>query len=554
MPRSARSHARARRAASALAGAAFALIAPPTDWIPLAWGGLAALAFLLDVEPAPSSAPSIRRGWLDGGARGVAFGFGANVVFLRFIPGVIARFTPLPLAAGLLALALLAVAQGLPWGAAAVVRGALVRARVPRPVSFALAVYAATFVPSVFPWTPAGGITPWPAMAQLAEYVGERGVSALVALAAGLFAAAVQSWRDRHPRARSLECLALAAAIPLAMAVQGGTRIRAIEAIRRGAPRAAMGLVDAVVPATTRWEAAAAPGILARLTRLTIGAEERGAEMTVWPESAYPYVLPRGSKASPPGSQGPLQDGVRGPLFVGAVTRDSKGDQYNAALAVRPDGVLASEYDKVHLLWFGEEVPFATEIPWIRRTFARGLGMLPGGGPVLSGLGRVKAGALICFEDILPDAGREAASLSPNLLVNLTNDAWFAGSHEPELHLRLAAMRAIETRRDLVRAVNLGPTGLIEATGRVGQVHDVAVPGSIVVNAALLDGAPTVYARFGDWPWILAAALVTLIFARTKAASAGPPRDPTLTPPSSAGRSGDDEAEPGGAPSAAITG
>jgi apolipoprotein N-acyltransferase len=491
--------------------------------MPLAWVGLAALAYSLDVDlPRPrgrdataANEPANRGRLFEGIGRGLAFGFGANVVLLRFIPRVIVRFTPLPLAAGLLALALLALVQAAPWGLAAIIRGALARARVPRPVAFTLAVYLSTFVPTIFPWTPAGGITPWPEMTQLAEYAGERGVTALIALTAALLADAIGARVQGGPRRRGLARLGLAAAIPLAMALQGSARMRAIDALRARAPRVSVGLVDAVVPATTRWEAAAAPGILASLARLTLGAEARGAEVTVWPESAYPYVLPRGSRASPPGAERLLPYGVRGPLLVGAVTRDAKGDQYNAAIAVRSDGVLTSEYDKLHLLWFGEEVPFASELPFIRRTFARGLGMLPGSAPVLSTLGRVKAGALICFEDVLPEAGREAASLGPNLLINLTNDAWFSGSDEPALHLRLAAMRAIETRRDLVRAVNLGPTSFVEASGRIRDVYDVAVPGALVVTAALMDGGPTLYVRFGDWPWLFTCAAIALVFART---------------------------------------
>ncbi|MGO8995224.1 MAG: apolipoprotein N-acyltransferase [Polyangiaceae bacterium] len=514
-----RSRARAWTALSALSGALFALVAPPTSLVPVVWVSLAGLAYALDVHPRRAS-------WLDGGGRGLAFGFGANVVLLRFVPAVIARFTPLPFAAGVLALVLLALAQGVPWGVAAVVRSALVRAKVPRPVGFALGVYASTFVPSVFPWTPAAGLTPWPALVQLADAIGERGVSALAALSAGLVAHAARAWIERRARggaagvnrsranAPSLS-LAIAVAVPLAMALHGRARIASVDELRRLAPTASIGLVDVLVPATTRWEPAAAPSILASLTQQTILAEERGADVTIWPESAYPYILSRGSKASPPGNERPLQHGVRGPLLVGAVTRDAKGERYNAALAVRSDGALTSEYDKLHLLWFGEEVPFATELPWLRQTFARGLGMVPGDRPQVLELGRVKAAPLICFEDILPEAGREAASVRPNLLVNLSNDAWFVGSREPETHLRAAVMRAIETRRDFVRAVNVGPTSFIDATGRIREAYSVDVPAALVVRAALLDGQ-TIYARFGDWPWLVAFAVVTGIFAATK--------------------------------------
>jgi apolipoprotein N-acyltransferase len=486
---------------------AFSLALPPTDWVPFAWLGLAALAFLLDDGEGGGRTRA-------GAARGMAFGFGVNLAGLRFVPEVIGRFTPLPFAAGVLALVLLALAQGLPWGAAGIARAMLVHARVPRPLAFAISIYIATFVPSIFPWTPAGMVGRWPVILQLGDLIGERGLSLLIALPAGLLARGARIGIVRETRRPALGVVALSLAFPLAMVLHGVVRMRVIDARRQAAPNLAVGLIDPAIPATTRWEAEAAPGILAALTQLTRGAERRGALLSVWPESAYPHVLPRGTKAGPPGNERLLQPGVRGPLLVGAVTRDGRGDQYNAALAVRSDGSITSEYDKVHLLWFGEEVPLASELPWIRRTFARGLGMLPGEEPVILDAGRVKAGVLICFEDLLPAAGREAALLSPNLLVNLSNDAWFAGSAESEIHLRFSVLRAVEARRDLVRAVNLGPTSWVDAAGRVRARYDAPLPGSLVIDAALLDDGPTFYARFGDWPWLLASA--AMAFASTK--------------------------------------
>ena len=93
--------------------------------------------------------------------------------------------------------------------------------------------------------------------------------------------------------------------------------------------------------------------------------------------------------------------------------------------------------------------------------------------------GPIRAAVLNCYEDTLPAAGREAMERSPNLLVNVTNDAWFAGSAEGELHLRLAVLRAIETRRDLVRAVNQGPTTFVDAAGRVRARYDLPMPGTL---------------------------------------------------------------------------
>jgi apolipoprotein N-acyltransferase len=115
----------------------------------------------------------------------------------------------------------------------------------------------------------------------------------------------------------------------------------------------------------------------------------------------------------------------------------------------------------------------------------------------------VRAGVLVCYEDMLPEAGREAMETSPNLLVNVTNDAWFAGSSESDLHLRVATLRAVEARRDMVRAVNFGPTSWIDAAGRVRERASPDLPDVLSVQPALLESPATFYTHFGDTPLAL---------------------------------------------------
>jgi apolipoprotein N-acyltransferase len=117
-------------------------------------------------------------------------------------------------------------------------------------------------------------------------------------------------------------------------------------------------------------------------------------------------------------------------------------------------------------------------------------------------------GVLNCYEDTLAGVGRRiVGALAPNLLVNVTNDAWFTGSAEPELHARLAAMRAIELRLDLVRAVNLGVASWIDARGVVRARDERDTPSLIHVAPALRAPVPTFYARYGDAPLAVALAL-----------------------------------------------
>jgi apolipoprotein N-acyltransferase len=473
----------------------FALAAPPSNVYPALWLGMAALAWTLHEDGGGKR--WLRRA-LDGGARGLLFGAAANAVALRFVPTVIVRFTPLPWAAAGLALLLLALFEGLRWATASVVCRACARAGVPRWAAFPIGVFAGTFVMTVFPWSAAGGVTPWPAMVQLADIVGERGVTALMALSAALLAEAA--------RTRTWKPLAAGVALPLATLVYGALRIRAVDAQAAAAPHVPVALVEPNIGATDRWDPRNAAGILAVLTGLTARAEAQGASLVVWPESAYPYVVAHASRVGPMGDKAILGPGVHGPVLTGIILRGGADETYNSAVVAFRDGTISEAQDKLELLWFGETVPFADRVAWIRQTFSRGVGLSPGKRVILQSVGPVRAAVLNCFEDTLPGAGRTAMRGPdglPNLLVNVTNDAWFAGSAESELHLRLAALRAVEQRRDLVRAVNWGPTTWVDAAGRVVGRWDPAFPSVLLARPALLEGGPTVYGMLGDWPLAL---------------------------------------------------
>lgn len=500
-------------------GLVFAASTPPTDLQPGILLGLVGFALTLALLP-PDAGGLVHAG----ASRGLCFGFAANLLALRFVPEVMARFTDLPAIAGWAALALLSAAQALPWAIGGALAAWLTRTKpgsrrptTPRALAFAAGVFAATFVPAVFPWTPAGGLARWPALLQTAELVGERGTSLFVAIGCGLVAEAIararQVWAHR-PIARlraSAPPLAIAAALFGALLVYGAVRMRAVDALRAAAPHAKVALLQPDFDAMSRWEAHRAERMMKRLTALTKRAEEAGAVLTVWPESAYPYTLTHGERRSPSGARALLQDGVRGPVLTGAYLNKGGGLGTNSAILVSPNGDIGPSYDKRHLLWFGEAVPLSDAFPLLRRIFARGAGLVAGTESVAFRAGPIVATVLNCYEDTLPRAGREAMEPRPNLLVNVTNDAWFVGSAEGELHLRLAVLRSIEARRDLVRAVNRGPTTWVDANGRIVERQDPA-PGlgpspPLIADAALLDAPLTLYTRHGDAP------LVTLVVA-----------------------------------------
>jgi apolipoprotein N-acyltransferase len=331
--------------------------------------------------------------------------------------------------------------------------------------------------------------------------VGERGVTFLMALTAGLAASGVRLVRVPATRPRALWLFGSAALLVLAQAGVGALRLRSVVAVRASAPTARVALVQPGIGATTRWEDERAPAIVQGLTVLTARAEAQGAELVVWPEAAYPYRLPHGSRREPADAMPILEPGIHGPVLTGLLTTAPGGSAYNSAVVATRRG-LSPTYDKRHLLWFGETVPLADRLPWMRQVFARGLGLSPGDRAVSLDAGPVRASVLICYEDTLPEAGREGMAQAPNLLVNVTNDAWFAAP-ESELHLRMAALRSVELRRDMVRAVNLGIPSWFDATGRLRAKGSPDFAGILMTEPALLDGPDTFFARFGDLPWIL---------------------------------------------------
>jgi apolipoprotein N-acyltransferase len=495
-------------------GLLFASSAPPTNFFAGVVLGLSAL--YLAFADATSIGSAALRAWLWASA--------AGVLGMAFIASVVDRFTSLGLAGGAAALLLLSAFQGLTWAlGAALAQIARLRFGLWRPISFGVLTFIAISLPSVIGWTPAALLSPWPALVQSADCIGERGVSFVIAIAAALLAAPflplIRRARDEPSKSALRKALA-GALILVALWAQGKARLHGLRQDLARRPHVELGLVQAAVPAELRWRPAAKAAILQHLRELTLRSERAGAELTLWPEAAYPYVLPHGLRIAPADARRIVGQGVRGPILFGLITRGEAGAvRYNSANVVAPDGSLQKPQAKLALLWFGETVPFSEYLPFLRRIFARSGSLTEGTEVALLEYRTARLGILNCYEDTLPGIGRRIARANPNLLVNLTNDAWFGPTAEPELHLRLSVMRAIETRLDLVRAVNLGVPAWIDATGTIRARGDETRESVLRVSAGLNDMTPTLYTKAGDipvWLGIVLAMLAAAFRSRTQ--------------------------------------
>lgn len=486
--------------------------------------GLAAL--YLAFAHASSVREAAARAWL--------WALAAGLVGMAFIPQVVQRFTDLGWPGGALALLLLCAFQALHWGAGAAIAQALrLRFGVPVPLAFGALVFIAISLPTVIAWSPAAVLSPWPVFIQLADVIGERGVSLLLALAAALAVTPLRRYLEpgfTPLRWRSVTAhVGFAALLLTGLGIHGALRMRDVERHQAALPRVKLGIVQAAVEARLRWKPEARQMILQRLRGLTRQAEREGAELVLWPEAAYTYTLPRDLRRAPADERRILGDGVRGPILFGLLTRELPSKRrFNSATLLESDGDLQKPQDKLALLWFGETVPLSEYLPFLGRLFRRSGYLSAGSSVELLHHGPARIGVLNCYEDILPGVGRRIARARPNLLVNVTNDAWFGPTTEPELHLRLSVLRAVEARLDLVRAVNLGVPAWIDATGRIRQRGDATRQSILHVAPGLNDESPTLYTKVGDIPlWVgllltaLAAALRKLKQAPTVKSAAG---------------------------------
>ncbi len=249
---------------------------------------------------------------------------------------------------------------------------------------------------------------------------------------------------------------------------------------------------------------------LGELSRLSLpparAATPGGPGLIVWPESPAPFFV-TDMRFRHAVSQ--LATATNAYVLAGSLGTRTAGSQpggtatgapelLNSAALVAPSGAWVARYDKVHLVPFGEYVPFKRLLGFAEKLtrevgdFGRGREQTP------LDLGAYKIGAFICYESIFPDEVRQFALRGAQVFVNISNDGWFGESGAPGQHLNMARMRAIENRRWLLRATNTGITAAIDPLGRVvaraPRNQRIALQAPYAPIAEL-----TFYTRHGDW-------------------------------------------------------
>ena len=330
------------------------------------------------------------------------------------------------------------------------------------------------------------------ALARIARFTGVYGVSFEIMVVNTAFAAAFLIRRERRTPL-------LLAATAAAFVLQIG-RWMPVPAFPTN--RSAV-LVQANIPILQEgdWTKSYFDDTVSQLTALSVNppaGEKPGPDLVVWPESPAPFY---GDDPSLQASVAQVAHSQKAWIVignVGAVKSTTATEIFNSAGLVNPGGEWVARYDKVHLVPFGEYVPFKR---WLG--FAGGLTKEVGDftrGVLREPLqaGNERLGIFICYESIFPDEVRQFAAHGAQVFVNISNDGWYGDSGAYAQHLKQARMRAIENDRWLLRDTNTGVTASIDPYGRIVE----SVPRKIrtALNAPYaLENATTFYTRHGDW-------------------------------------------------------
>jgi apolipoprotein N-acyltransferase len=190
---------------------------------------------------------------------------------------------------------------------------------------------------------------------------------------------------------------------------------------------------------------------------------------------------------------------------VGLGPRNDDGTYslFNSASFFREDGTYGGRYDKMHLVPFGEYVPYKP-LFFFTGHLLDGLPFIPGQQRVLFDDHGRKYGVFICYESIFGDEIRQFVSKGAQVLVNLSDDGWYGDTSAPWEHLDMVRMRAIENDRWVLRSTNTGVTASIDPYGRIVDQMPRHVRGALLANFNYISDL-TFYTRYGDWiAWICA--------------------------------------------------
>lgn len=472
-----------KRALVAFVAGAFAVLGQaPYDFFAACFVSFPILVWLLDGAVADRPAGFLRR-LMPAFATGWWFGFGYFLAGLWWVGGA------LLVEAESFAWALPFAVVGIPlvlaffYGFAAALARLLWSDGIGRiaalAFAFGLIEWLRTFLFTGFPWNPLGfAAMPVPLFMQSVAVIGVIGMNVLAVFVFAMPALLA----DR----RNLKLgFSLAVVLVAAHAAYGYYRL--------AAPAAPVGrmitvrIVQPNIDLSEKWDGRVRDRIFASMLQLSAAAPKAGAskpDLIIWPETSVPFLF-----TERPDALVAIGDMLaEGQVLMAGTVReegqsaaDAEARYYNSVVSINDKGEIVDAVDKVHLVPFGEYIPFAGLMERIGLTqlvagpmnFTAGTSRRP-----LDLPGGIKAAAFVCYEIIFPRLVAVDAA-STQIMVNVTNDAWFGDTPGPYQHFRQSQIRAVENGLPVLRAANTGISGIVDPSGRVVDALAMNVRGTI---------------------------------------------------------------------------
>jgi apolipoprotein N-acyltransferase len=375
------------------------------------------------------------------------------------------------------------------------------------PILWAAVEWLRSFFPIGFPWNLVGYAAYRNlGLIQFAEITGVYGVSALIIF----FNAVVYTVMAAPASANRLKIRSLSVLTGLMVAamVFSGLRIDQLKNQKYdGALKVAM--VQGNIPQSIKWNPNFRSSSFQVYVDQTLHAAAEHPDLIVWPEAAAVfYVQPQDLYPAQLADDAQyralllrLARDAHTPILFGAPALrfgENEIDSYNRAYLVSADGHIVDYYDKIDLAPFAEYVPARRFFGFFVQKVVVGLGeFIPGTRQTLFDVKGARLVVLICYEGIFPDLSRRAVAHGADLLLNITNDAWYGNSSAPYQLLAMSAMRSVETHTAMVRVANTGISAVIEPDGRITARTELFTRGTEIRTVKWRRGG-TIYTAIGD--------------------------------------------------------
>ncbi len=355
-----------------------------------------------------------------------------------------------------------------------------------------------SFAGSGFPWMDLGyGVTLQPVLMQAADIAGHYGLTFLVILLNTLFAFVCLHRKD------TALCLRLTLPVAALLLMAGGYSVIRWQQIsaEEGGEALNIAVVQSNVDQAQKWNPARQQQTILDFITLSsqVMKDSPRPDLVVWPETALPFFPVHHPLLAP------IADFLKYEkvmLLTGAPWYERPGNPegkvkfFNSSHLFDTTGEIVGMTSKTHLVPFGEYVPMQDLLPFIAPLVEAAGDFTAGRIQSPPACQKANIGVLICFESIFPEISRKWVDTGANILINITNDAWYGRSSAPYQTLAMTRMRAVETRRSIVRSANTGFSAFIDPLGRLLQLSPLFEPWQAVERMPLREGR-TLFVRGG---------------------------------------------------------